>query len=89
MRDPERLNEFYDELKEIHKKGFHDFRFCQLMLDYLGWIMNTKKRDPFFVEDDLCIEWMKEYAKDSGVFFKGWDLYPGEMKPKNKMESEI
>ena len=31
MRDPERLDAFYDELKRIHKTYFPDWRFGQLV----------------------------------------------------------
>ena len=31
MRDVNRLDEFYDELKEIHKKYFGQWRFGQLI----------------------------------------------------------
>ena len=48
MRKPERLDSFYDELKEIHKRSFPDMRFGQFMMNALGWINSTKKRDPFF-----------------------------------------
>ena len=81
MRNKERLDGFYDQLKEVHKKSFPDFRFCQLMLDFLGWVMKTKKEDPFFIEEDLCITWLKEYARSNSHFFQGWDLYPEEVKP--------
>lgn len=80
MRNVNRLDNFYDELKEIHKKYFPDFRFCQLILNFLGWIMKEKKNDPFFIEEDQCIEWLKEYVGNTDPLFLGWDLYPEEMK---------
>lgn len=81
MRDPNRLDDFYDELKEIHKKSFPDYRFLQLMLDYIGWVMNNSNRDPFFIEEDQCLEFIKQYANDNSPFFKGWRLY-GNKKDK-------
>ena len=80
MRKVERLDDFYSQLKEVHKKSFPDYRFCQLMLDFLGWVMKTKKIDPFFVEEAQCAELLKEYAGSNSPFFQGWDLYPEEMK---------
>lgn len=80
MRDTKRLDSFYDQLREVHKQSFPDYRFCQLMLNFLGWVMSTKKIDPFFVEEDRCVEWLKEYANSNSIFFQGWDLYPEEMK---------
>lgn len=75
MRDPARLDGFYDELKKIHKKSFPDRRFLQLMLDFIGWVMQNENRDPFFIEEDRCLELLKEYTNDDNMFFKGWSLY--------------
>lgn len=75
MRDPNRLDKFYDELKIIHKKNFRDRRFLQLMLDFIGWVMQNENRDPFFIEEDRCLELLKEYTSDDSMFFKGWPLY--------------
>ena len=52
MRDKNRLDSFYEELKEIHKQSFPDMRFGQFMMNALGWINSTKQRDPFFPEED-------------------------------------
>ena len=75
MRDPNRLDGFYEELKNIHKEYFPDMRFLQLMLDYIGWIIRHENRDPFFIEEDGCLKLLKEYTNDDSVFFKGWSLY--------------
>ena len=62
MRKVERLDKFYDELKEIHKKSFPDMRFGQLMMNFLGFVNSTKKRDPFFPEEDEMLKLFKEYT---------------------------
>lgn len=62
MRDPNRLDKFYDEMKEIHKKSFPDWRFGQLMSNFLGWLYSVKGKDPFFPEEEDMIEYFKEYA---------------------------
>ena len=62
MRDPNRLDKFYDEMKEIHKKSFPDLRFGQLMSNFFGWLYSEKKRDCFFPEEDDMIEFFREYA---------------------------
>ena len=62
MRDPARLDKFYDEMKEIHKKYFCDLRYGQLCSNFLGWLMSEKKRDLFFPEEDEMIEHLREYA---------------------------
>ena len=50
MRDPNRLDSSYAQLCEMHKTYFPDMREGQFLLNLLGWINSTKKRDPFFVE---------------------------------------
>ncbi len=61
MRNPNRLDDFYDELKRIHKKSFPDMRFGQLMSNFFGWLYSEKKRDCFFPEEDEMIEHLREY----------------------------
>ena len=70
----ERLDKFYDELKEIHKKSFPDMRFGQLMMNFLGFVNSTKKRDPFFPEEEEMLELFKEYANSNSMWYQGWDL---------------
>ena len=74
MRKVERLDKFYDELKEIHKKSFPDMRFGQLMMNFLGFVNSTKKRDPFFPESEEMLELFKEYANSNSMWYQGWDL---------------
>ena len=64
----------YDELKEIHKKSFPDMRFGQLMMNFLGFVNSTKKRDPFFPESEEMLELFKEYANSNSMWYQGWDL---------------
>ena len=64
MRNKDRLDSFYNELKEIHKHSFPDMRFGQFMLNVLGWISSTKKRDPFFPEEDEVIQIFRDYVKE-------------------------
>ena len=74
MRKVERLDKFYDELKEIHKKSFPDMRFGQLMMNFLGFVNSTKKRDPFFPESEEMLELFKEYANSNSMWYQGWNL---------------
>ena len=55
MRDPNRLEEFYSELKEIHKRTFSDWRFFQFMINFLGWVMYEKKNDGFYYEEQKAL----------------------------------
>lgn len=65
MRNPKRLDGFYEEMKRIHKKCFPDWRFGQLMSNFLGWIYQEKKRDPFFPEEDEMLRLFKEFSGES------------------------
>ena len=71
MRDPNRLDKFYDEMKEVHKKSFPDWRFGQLMSNFLGWLYSVKKRDPFFPEEEDMIEYFREYANNVSPLYRG------------------
>lgn len=62
MRNPNRLDNFYDTVKQIHKTKFPDWRFGQLMSNFLGWVYSEKKIDPFFPEEDKMLEYFKEFA---------------------------
>ena len=68
MRDIKRLDKFYDELKDIHKKSFPDWRFGQLCSNFFGWLVSEKKVDLFFPEEDKMIEYIKEYTKKNSMW---------------------
>ena len=63
MRDPNRLDEFYDKLKELHKKYLPDIRFGQFCSNFFGWLYQEKKIDLFFPEEDAMIKYIEEYCK--------------------------
>lgn len=61
MRDINRLDKFYDELKEVHKKNFPDWRFGQLIINvFADW--QATKRDIFFPEEDEMIQIFRDYV---------------------------
>ena len=67
MRDTDRLDKFYDELKEIHKKNFPDWRFGQMIINILcDWQAKTK-RDIFFPEEDEMIQIFRDYVKEKDM----------------------
>ena len=68
IRDKDRLDKFYNNLKKIHKEAFPDMRFGQFMCNVLGWIQQTKKRDPFFPEEKEMIELIREYANTTSMW---------------------
>lgn len=63
MRNPERLDSFYEEMKNAHKTTVPDWRFGQLIYNFMREI-----GDPFYLEDDKFIslfkEWIAKYKED-------------------------
>ena len=49
----------------------------QFLLNLLGWINTTKKRDPFFIESQEFIEYAKEYANSNSMWYQGWSVLKG------------
>ena len=64
MRDPKRLDEFYDRLKELHKEKIPDWRFGQFCSNFFTWLMTVKKKDLFFPEEKQMLEYIEEYLKE-------------------------
>lgn len=62
MRDPNRLDNFYNTMKEIHQTTFPDWRFGQFMSNFFGWLYSEKKIDLFFPEEDEMLKYFKEFA---------------------------
>lgn len=58
MRNPERLDDFYDKLRDIHKKYVPDWRTDQLMFNFI-----SETGDPFYWEEDEFIERLEKYLK--------------------------
>ena len=67
MRSVERLDDFYTQLKEIHKTYFPDWRFTQ----FISNIMSFYQSDLFYVEEEKFLDKVKTYVK-------GLNLYTGE-----------
>lgn len=59
MRDINRLD---DELKEIHKKHFPDWRFGQFIVNVRADWQAKTKRDIFFPEEDEMIQIFRDYV---------------------------
>ena len=68
MRDPKRLDKFFDEFKKIYKKKFPDWRFFQLMSNFMGWVYQEKKKDPWFIEEPQCMELFKEFSEEMSPY---------------------
>lgn len=74
IRNPDRLDNFYSQLCEIHKKSFPDMREGQFLLNALGYINSTLHRDPFFPESSEMIDLFKQYANSNSMWYQGWDI---------------
>ena len=61
MRNPNRLCAFYNELTKIHAEVFPDWRFGQLMTNFMSYL-TEKGVDPFFPEENEMIKYLKEFA---------------------------
>lgn len=66
MRDINRLDNLYNELKELHKQ-VPDWRFGQFIMNFISWYMTKYKRDIFYVEDDKIIYLFKEFFNEIRV----------------------
>ena len=64
MRDPGRLDKFYEEVKEIHKKHFPDWRYGQLCSNFFGWLWNDRSTDMFFPEEPDMLRYLREYVEE-------------------------
>lgn len=62
MRDPNRLESFYEEVKRMHKEHFPDWRYGQLVYNFMSWLANKKKIDIFFPEEKELIKLFKEFS---------------------------
>lgn len=65
MRDPKRLDKFYESMKLIHKEIFPDWRYGQLCSNFFSWLGSEKKKDPFSPEENEMLGFLKEYAKNN------------------------
>ena len=62
MRNPNRLYNFYNEMTRIHMEHFPDWRFGQLVCNFISWVTSVKGIDPFFPEEGRMLELFKEFA---------------------------
>ena len=67
MRDKERLNVFYDTLKEIHKFYFPDWRFGQFIINFQRWYEIIYRNDIFYLEENELLDKIKEFKDWTGV----------------------
>ncbi len=63
MRDINRLDSFYDTLKDYHKKYIPDWRFGQFLSNFLSWYTKNYQIDFFFIEEDEFIDRVKDFYR--------------------------
>ena len=73
MRNKERLDFFYEELKFIHKEFYQDLRFGQFITALTHWIPNNYDIDIFHLEEDEFIKYARAYAKVSHLYKGQYD----------------
>lgn len=71
MRNPNRLEYFYDGLKKLHEACFPDLRFGQLMSNFFDWLINEKGKDLFFPEENQMLDYFDEYCQIYN--YPGWE----------------
>lgn len=64
MRDVNRLDNFYDSLKNIHKKYIPDWRFGQFILNFMSWYYNKYKTDIFYVEEEIILKYINDFVDE-------------------------
>lgn len=69
MRDPNRLDNFYNSIKTLHQACFPDLRFGQLMSNFFGWLMQKHQVDLFFPEENKMLDYFREYCKETSRYF--------------------
>lgn len=62
IRDPNRLYNFYNEVTRLHMTYMPDWRVGQFWMNFLGWVQNEKRCDPFFSEESEMLTYLKEYC---------------------------
>lgn len=67
MRDANRLDYFYETLKGYHKYYFTDWRFGQLIINFLNWHLNKYGTDGFYVEENEMLKRLNEFKDDMGI----------------------
>lgn len=67
MRDINRLDSLYENIKAIHKNYVSDWRFGQFLINFMSWYMIKYNKDIFYIEDDKIQKLFREFIDDMGV----------------------
>lgn len=65
MRDPNRLEPFYEQLCKIHQQYFPDWRAGQFFSNFLSWHrLDPNRVDPFYLEEDQLMEKVYDFINE-------------------------
>ena len=64
MRDINRLDNFYDNLKNIHKNYIPDWRFGQFIINFMSWYYDKYKTDIFYVEEEIILKYINDFIDE-------------------------
>lgn len=62
MRDPQRLYEFYNNIRDYHRGYCPDIRIGQLFDNYRQWLAEKYQIDIFYLEDHLFVRYLEDYV---------------------------
>lgn len=71
MRDKDRLDGFYEQVCDIHKRYFPDMRFGQLFSNITDWLWIYEAIDIFNLEEDQMVKRLKDFAVTCAVYGNG------------------
>lgn len=71
MRDKNRLDGFYEQVCDIHKRYFPDMRFGQLFSSVTNWLWIYESTDIFNLEEEQMVKRLKDFAVTYAVYGKG------------------
>lgn len=63
MRDPARIKPLMAKLANMWQQDVPDWRFGQLMSNFLGFVVSETNRDIFYIEDDEMEKLMLKFFK--------------------------
>lgn len=63
MRDPARIKPFMQKFAHMWQQHVPDWRFGQLMSNFLGFVVAETNRDIFYIEDDEMEKLMLKFFK--------------------------
>lgn len=78
MRDPKRIEPFAQKLAACWQQ-VPDWRFGQLMSNFLGFAYEKSKKDIFFIEENEMESLLDEFFKPNETEDASWSADSGEL----------